>query len=91
MPGRSPNLNSDIRKQQIVEAINTYTADHGHSPSTREIADMLGMTAWSRVADLVQKMLDEGLLVGHVDSRGHLLPRTLRVSEATMVHLKETM
>jgi hypothetical protein len=43
------------------------------------------------VADLVQKMLDEGLLVGHVDSRGHLLPRTLRVSEATMVHLKETM
>ena len=72
------------RKQDILRFIDEFIAHHGYSPTQREIAAHFDIAVGS-VHPVVRRMIDEGLLVGGA------YPRTLRISEAAMVHLREQM
>jgi repressor LexA len=51
---------SDYRRADIVEFITNFTAEHGYSPSFREIAAGCGYTSTSSVSHQLSQMREMG-------------------------------
>ena len=51
------------RQVAILDCIREYRAQHGYSPSIREIGDAVGLTSTSSVHHQLRKLEDLGVLV----------------------------
>lgn len=74
----------DTRRDHILGFIDAFHSKHKYPPSIREIAEATEMSK-SRVFELLQRMKDEGVIT----VRGG--PRSIRINQTAMVHLKETL
>lgn len=74
------------RAPEIHRFVAAYVAEHGYSPTVREIQDHIGLGSASSTHFVIKRMLREGLLVGRAAT-----PRTLRVGHATLPAKGETL
>jgi len=49
------------RQLKLMVFVQTYTAEHGYSPSCREIAAGIGVKAASNVIDIIKALEERGL------------------------------
>lgn len=61
-------------REAIIEFVSAYIAEHGYSPTTREIGDAVGISSTSHVSYWVDKLVHEGKL-----TKGRGIPRSVRV------------
>lgn len=65
-------LNS--RQEQILNVIDTYIEENGHSPTYREIADLSGLKSSSTVSGHLNVLKEKGR-INFIES----LPRTITI------------
>jgi DNA-binding MarR family transcriptional regulator len=80
------------RRRRALEFIDAYITGHGYPPSGREVAAALGCGR-SRTFDILEKMEREGLITRprYNSAQRISVGRTMRLTEAAMVMLKEEM
>ena len=82
MNRKGPMEKTLIKRQEIIEFIDSFIKEHGYEPLITEIGDGVGLTKGA-VSRHVAKMLDEGVLV--TDLRRSFI-RNLRVAEGVLVN-----
>jgi len=63
-----------VEDSRIIESINLYTRKNGYPPTTRDIADFVGLKSTANVHARLHKMREKGL-INFVDGQ----PRTVTV------------
>lgn len=81
-----PYVRYPERAAGIQRFIEQFIAEHGYSPSVREIGEAVGLPSPGSIGPLVKRMREEGLLTGNPNQS-----RTIRVGEAVMIPRTETM
>lgn len=71
---RVSGLHPDEAKQEIVSFILIYSAEHGYSPSVREITARVGLLSTSTAQQYINELVAAGQL-----ERDEMRSRTLRV------------
>jgi len=61
------------RGDAVVKFVRDYTAEHGYSPSYREIAGAVGISSTSHISYWIRKLVGEGRL-----TRVFNRPRSIR-------------
>lgn len=69
-------ISGEQRRDRIVQFVGNYWLAHAYGPSMREIAEGVGLAAWSSAAYQVAVLVAEGRL-----DRAPTIPRSIRVVE----------
>lgn len=83
-----PKVDAEVhaaRCRTVRDFIVRHTKDRGYPPSMREIAHEMG-TSTSTAHTHIQRMIDEGLLIGHPG-----IARQIRVTETVLPEIGETL
>ena len=75
------------RQMQVLRSIASYTDEHGHPPTFREIQDRVGLASVSQAAYWADKLIDAGFLAA-CDLCPPASNRTLRVTSDGLAMLK---
>lgn len=68
------------RRIALLTHIIEFTRNHSYPPTLRELAPIVALKSHSNVHDMIRVLESAGYLTYGVDTRGHMLPRTLRVT-----------
>ena len=76
---------------ETYKAIEAWIAEHGYSPTIKELAKALGLSSSSPAFYRVQKLLDAGLLVWPLAHGGKRRSRTMRLVSRYILRGKDAI
>lgn len=75
-----------LRTAEVVQFVEAYIAEHGYSPTVREIVQGVGLSSPGSLQGALQQMIKLGYLRGSPTQ-----PRTIRVGHMPLRPRTETM